>query len=82
MLLVKIFLIRLSCEIKTTTSQGLIFVQSDLSLVVFHCQDSANSEKPNNKVCFEKTCKAFRFWNFLLEKVLESHGKVLEFHIE
>ena len=38
-LLVKIFLMRKCCRTKTATSQGLIFGQSDLSLVVFHCQD-------------------------------------------
>ena len=54
MLLVKIFLIQQSCKTKSVTSQGLIFVQSDLTLVVFHCQDSTNSVKPNNKVCFEE----------------------------
>ena len=54
MLLVKVFLIQQCCKTKTRTSQGLIFVQSDPSLVVFHCQDSANSVKWHNKVGFEK----------------------------
>ena len=41
MLLVKIFLIKQRCKTKTATLQGLIFVQSDLSLVVFHFQDQS-----------------------------------------
>ena len=53
MLLGKIFLIRRHCKTITVTSQGLVFVQSDLSLVVFHCQDQPIQLKPNNKVSFE-----------------------------